>query len=57
MTSLAEDILEKGPSLVARRISGGQWGPIPVAEAVEAALSVPGVVSRAAQNLGRGGRA
>ncbi len=45
MTSLAEDILEKGPSLVARRISGGQWGPIPVAEAVEAALSVPGVVS------------
>jgi hypothetical protein len=45
ITDLATEILQEGPSVVARRISGGQWAPMPIAEALEAATSTPGVVS------------
>ncbi len=45
MSAVAKELLQDGPSIVARRISAGQWTPIPVDEAVGAAVSVPGVVS------------
>lgn len=39
----ASRILEKGPSLVVRRVSPGGWAPIPARESVELARTVPGV--------------
>ncbi len=45
LSESAKNLLQEGPSIVARRISAGQWAPIPVEEAVEAAESVPGVTS------------
>lgn len=38
-------LLEHGPSVVVRRVVSGHWVPVPVEDAVRAAVSVPGVIS------------
>jgi ABC-type lipoprotein release transport system permease subunit len=45
ISTTAEKLLEHGPSVVARRVVSGHWVPVPVEEAVKAAVSVPGVIS------------
>jgi ABC-type lipoprotein release transport system permease subunit len=45
ISTTAEKLLEYGPSVVARRVVSGHWVPVPVEEAVKAAVSVPGVIS------------
>jgi ABC-type lipoprotein release transport system permease subunit len=45
ISTTAEKLLEHGPSVVARRVVSGHWVPVPVEEAVNAAVSVPGVIS------------
>jgi hypothetical protein len=45
ISTTAEKLLEHGPSVVVRRVVSGHWVPVPVEEAVKAAVSVPGVLS------------
>jgi hypothetical protein len=45
VSETAEKLLEHGPSVVVRRVVSGHWVPVPVENAVKAAVSVPGVVS------------
>jgi hypothetical protein len=45
ISTTAEKLLEHGPSVVARRVISGHWVPVPVEEALKAAVSVPGVIS------------
>lgn len=48
----ASHLLEKGPSLVVRRISPGGWVPIPARESAELARAVPGVTQARARVWG-----
>jgi len=45
ISETAERLLEHGPSVVVRRVVSGHWIPVPVEDAVKAAVSVPGVIS------------
>jgi hypothetical protein len=45
ISDTAERLIEHGPSVVVRRVVAGHWVPVPVEEAVNAAVSVPGVIS------------
>jgi hypothetical protein len=45
VTATADGILERSPAVVVRRLNAGGWAPIPVREAVSAALGVPGVIA------------
>jgi hypothetical protein len=45
ISETAKRFLEYGPSVVVRRVVSGHWVPVPVEEAVKAAISVPGVLS------------
>jgi ABC-type lipoprotein release transport system permease subunit len=45
ISETAERLLKHGPSVVVRRVDSGHWVPVPVEDAVRAAISVPGVIS------------
>jgi hypothetical protein len=45
ISQTAERLLEQGPSVVVRRVVSGHWVPVPVEDAVRAAISVPGVIT------------
>jgi hypothetical protein len=47
ISETAKNLLEHGPSVVVRRVVSGHWAPVPVEDAVRAAVSVPGVISAA----------
>ena len=52
MANTAARLMAEGPSLVVRRLNAGGWAPIPAAESVAAALSVPGVIGAETRTWG-----